>query len=293
MSDQNAPVILITGCSSGFGLAAARHFAQAGWHVFASMRNPSVASALRSEAQTKQWLLSTPALDVTQDASVSAAVSTLLAETNGRLDVLVNNAGYFCFGPVEETHPDELRAQLETNLVGALRLCRAVLPTMRACGRGRIINVSSLAAVAVVPVLGPYHASKAALEALSQALHFEVAPFGVHVSSILPGPFATELLQKQVRVSASTEASTAYGELGERFVRLNAQAPRGNVAVVIRSIFDAATARRPKARYFVGPLSFLSRWVYPLTPQWLYIFIIGKVFGLRRQASRPDAGASN
>ncbi len=275
-------MVLITGCSSGFGLAAARAFGQAGWHVFASMRNLQAGEALRSEAQTNNWRLSTLALDVTQDASVEAAMASLLAETSGRLDVLVNNAGYFCFGPVEETHPDELRAQLETNVVGVLRVSRAALPTMRKQGRGRIINVSSLAALAVVPVLGPYHASKAALEALGEALHFEVAPFGIFVSSILPGPFATELHQKQVRVQASSEANSPYAAVTEHFVRVNAQAPRGKPGRVVGAIYKAATARRPRARYLVGPLSFLARWAYPLTPHWLYHFLVRKLFRLDR-----------
>lgn len=279
--------MLITGCSSGFGQAAARLFASRGFRVFASLRTPSAGAPLREEATANGWSLTTPRLDVTDDDSVRAAVEEVLAATGGTLDVLVNNAGYFCVGPVEETHPDELQAQLETNVLGALRLCRAVLPAMHAQGQGRIVNVSSLAALSVIPMLGPYHASKAALEALGEALHYELAPFGIRVASILPGPFPTALQKNQVRVGGG-RASSRYLALAERFERLNAQAPQGDVNVVVRAIFFAATCRRPRLRYFVGPLSFVSRYLHPITPQWLYGWVVRRVFGLR---SGPPAGS--
>src|SRR5438552_3240580 len=128
---MDAPVVLITGCSSGIGLGAARRFARAGHRVYASMRRPDEQGAtLRAEATANGWSLATPQIDVTSDAQVVAAVQAILAETGGRIDVLVNNAGYYLFGPVEETAPDELRAQLETNVIGVLRVTRAVLPAM-------------------------------------------------------------------------------------------------------------------------------------------------------------------
>ncbi|MDX2020564.1 MAG: SDR family oxidoreductase [Deltaproteobacteria bacterium] len=269
--------VLITGCSSGFGLATARHFARHGWRVFASMRNPDRDGIeLRNEAAAAGWELHTPALDVTRDDQVAQVVSAL-----GPLDVLVNNAGYFCVGPVEDTTPAELQAQLDTNVLGALRLCRAVLPAFRAAGRGRIINVSSLAALAVVPMLGPYHASKMALQGLTEALAFEVAPFGLHVSAVLPGPFSTQLTAKQVRVAASQAPGSVYKTDVDRFESLNARVPKGNIESVMRAIYKAATVSRPKLRYAVGPLSLLATYGYPVTPQWLYAFLVRKVFRLR------------
>ena len=119
-------VVLITGCSSGIGLLAAQRFARAGFQVFASMRDPARGAALREQALAEGWWLRTPALDVTSDESVARAVSGLLADTGGRVDVLVNNAGYFCLGAVDEPSPDELRAQLETTVLGVLRVTRAV-----------------------------------------------------------------------------------------------------------------------------------------------------------------------
>ncbi len=132
------PVVLITGCSSGIGRgSAAERFARAGYQVFASMRRPEAGAALRERAAAEHWALETPALDVTSDTSVELGVRGVLAATGGRIDVLVNNAGYYAFGPIEETSPDELRAQLETNVIGVLRVIRAVLPAMRARGQGR------------------------------------------------------------------------------------------------------------------------------------------------------------
>ena len=241
------------------------------------------------EAKAEGWRLSCPSLDVTSDASVNAAVTEVLEQTQGRLDVLVNNAGYFCVGPVEETHPDELRAQLETNLVGVLRVTRAVLPAMRARRQGRIINVSSLAARAVLPMLGAYHASKAGLEALTESLHYEMAPFGIRVSSILPGPFATQLHVNEKRVAASSAPESPYVQLTQQFQKLNQRAPRGDLRKVVAAIERAATTRRPKLRYMVGPLSWTTRFAHPLAPQWLYGWLVKQVFGLGRLGP-PDAG---
>ncbi|HEX7598668.1 MAG TPA: SDR family NAD(P)-dependent oxidoreductase, partial [Polyangia bacterium] len=165
-----APVVLITGCSSGIGQLAARRFARTGFRVFASMRDPARGAVLREEAAREGWWLRTPSLDVTRDDSVGPAVSSLLEETGGRIDVLVNNAGYFCLGSVEETSPDELRAQLETNVVGVLRVTRAVLPAMRARARGTVVNLSSILGRVIIPTNGPYQVSKWALEALTETL---------------------------------------------------------------------------------------------------------------------------
>ena len=129
--------MLITGSSSGIGRAAAERFAARGWRVFASMRRPVAGVPLLARAAEKGWKVSTPALDVTRDDSVAAAVDAILRETDGRLDALVNNAGYYAWGPLEETSPDELRAQLETNVIGVHRVTRAVLPAMRARRPGR------------------------------------------------------------------------------------------------------------------------------------------------------------
>ena len=207
------PAVSITGCSSGIGQVAAERFASAGFRVFASMRRPEAGAALRQQASERGWLLETPALDVTSDSSVELGVRGVLAATGGRLDVLVNNAGYYLYGPVEETTPDELRAQLETNVVGVLRVTRAALLAMRARGTGRIVNLSSISGVLVLPGAGPYHASKYALEALTEALRYEVSGQGIAVVAVEPGPFRTALHDKQVRVSGAGRTASPYAPI--------------------------------------------------------------------------------
>jgi NAD(P)-dependent dehydrogenase (short-subunit alcohol dehydrogenase family) len=274
------PVVLITGSGSGIGRAAALRFARAGWRVYASMRRPEVqAEALRAEAPGAT--LVTPALDVTSDASVDACVARLLAETGGRIDALVNNAGYYLFGPVEETTPEELRAQLETNVVGVLRVTRAVLPAMRARGRGAVVNLSSLMGRVALPVVGPYNAAKFALEALTESLRYEVAPFGIRVVAVEPGAFATALHDNEVRAAASRSAESPYAALVARYKAEQQRLHRAPVAIVAEAVYRAATHRRPPLRWLVGPQSFqagLRRFV----PDALYELLIRFTFRLRR-----------
>src|SRR3954468_20344582 len=161
--------VLITGSSSGIGRAVAERFAALGWRVFASMRRPEAGEPLRVRAAAAGWRLETPTLDVTDDASVRAAVDGVLASTGGRLDALVNNAGYYALGPLEETSPDELRAQLDTNVVGVHRVTRAVLPAMGARRAGAIVTLGSVSGLVALPIAGPYHASKWALEGMIES----------------------------------------------------------------------------------------------------------------------------
>ena len=273
------PVVLITGCSTGFGRLAALRFGAAGYRVVASMRRPDSAagSSLREEAERRGFSLTTPALDVTDDASVDAAVSALLTATGGQIDVLVNNAGYFFSGPVEETTPDALRGQLETNLVGVLRLCRAVLPAMRARRAGTIINVSSISGLVVVPVVGAYHASKFGLEALSEALRYEVRPFGVKVVLVEPGPYRTALYDNEQRPPAS-EVASPYAPLVRAYQREVGRLRRGDPADVAEAIFRAATARNPRLRWRLGPTSFSGGILRRLVPDRLYELIMRWAF---------------
>jgi NAD(P)-dependent dehydrogenase (short-subunit alcohol dehydrogenase family) len=284
MAEGEAPVVLITGCSSGIGREAARRFARAGFRVHASMRRPEQGEALRAEAAERGWHLRTPALDVTSDASVTAAVSALLAETGGRIDVLVNNAGYYLYGPIEETSPEELRAQLETNVVGVLRVTRAVLPAMRARRDGAIVNMSSVSGRVVVPVVGAYHSSKWALEALTEALRYEVRPFGVRVTCVEPGPFKTDLHTKEVRARESARPDSPYQGLVAAYLRQLHRMRRAEVASVANVVFRAATAPRPRLRWACGPTSFSGTVLRRFAPDALYELGIRIVFGLLRKA---------
>jgi NAD(P)-dependent dehydrogenase (short-subunit alcohol dehydrogenase family) len=262
--------VLITGCSSGIGLLAAQRFARAGFRVFASMRDPARGAALREQALAEGWWLRTPALDVTSDQSVAQAVSDLLAQTGGRIDVLVNNAGYFCLGPVEETSPDELRAQLETNVIGVLRVTRAVLPAMRARRSGSVVNLSSVLGRVVIPVNGPYQASKWALEALTETLRYEVRPFGIRVVCVEPGPFATEIRTNLVRTAELQRPDSPYGWMVDRYIESSARLPRGDASRVAEVIYRAATSRRPRLRWAVGPTAIVATNLRRLVPDWLY-----------------------
>ncbi len=287
MPDLNsAPVVLITGCSSGIGLELARRFAQAGYRVFASVRREGPSSqALRDEAAAAGWHVQIPILDVTDDGSVAAAVDFLFSQTGGRIDVLVNNAGYYLYGPVEHVSPDELRAQLETNVVGVLRVTRAVLPAMRKAGVGAIVNLSSISGLVVLPVVGPYHASKFALEALTEALRYEVAPFGIRVACVEPGPFATQLHHKEQQAREASDPGSPYADLVARYHQQLNALPRGDVAQVVDTIFRAATHPRPRLRWAVGPRSLGAR-LRGLLPDAIYEMAIRFVFRWRRGRPR-------
>ena len=188
--------------------------------------DPERGAALRALAAERGWRLTTPELDVTSDDSVAAAVAGVLRETGGRLDVLVNNAGYYAFGSLEETSPDELRAQLETNVVGVQRVTRAVLPAMRARRAGTVVTLGSVSGKVAVPMVGPYHASKWALEGMIEAWRLELMPFGVRMVLVEPGPFATELHTNERLAAAAGRHDSPYAELLASY-RRQAAASRG------------------------------------------------------------------
>jgi NAD(P)-dependent dehydrogenase (short-subunit alcohol dehydrogenase family) len=184
--------ILITGCSSGLGLHAARHLAAKGHHVLAAMRNVAdrnraAAADLAAWAEAEGAHVEVVELDVTSDDSVAAAFAELPT-----LDVIINNAGMGFMGPIETLTPDQFMAQLDVNLVGAFRVTRAALPAMRERGSGLILQVSSLSGRGALPGDGLYSSSKFGLEGLSESLRYEVGPLGIDVVIMEPGPFATD-----------------------------------------------------------------------------------------------------
>jgi NAD(P)-dependent dehydrogenase (short-subunit alcohol dehydrogenase family) len=280
------PVILITGCSSGIGRATAQRFARRGWRVFATMRRPEAepGRSLREEAAQQGWRLSTPTLDVTRDDSVAAAVGETLDATGRRLDVLLNNAGYYAFGALEETTPDELRAQLETNVVGVHRVTRAVLPALRARRGGTIVTIGSIAGKVAVPMTAPYHSSKWALEGLIEALRLELLPFGVRVVLVEPGPFATDLHANEILAAAAGHADSPYAELLAAYKKQAHAVRRARLEGVVDVIERAATARNPKLRWPVGPTSFLAGRLRAFVPDRLYEWLMRVGFPIRRRA---------
>jgi len=247
--------VLVTGCSSGIGAATAASLAGAGWTVYATARRPETLAEL--EARGCRAL----ALDVTDEASRRAAVEAVEAE-HGAVGVLVNNAGYSQSGAVESVPDERVRAQFETNVFGPLALCRLVLPRMREQGWGRIVNVSSMGGRFTFPGGGIYHASKHALEALSDALRFEVRGFGVDVIVIEPGLIRTRFDSAATRELAGATAAEgpyadfnrAVGEATSGVYEKGLLARLGGPPEAVAEVIEKAVrAERPRARYTVTP----------------------------------------
>jgi len=278
----DARAVLITGSSSGIGRALAERFAARGWRVFASMRNPERGADLRARAGDRGWRLTTPALDVTSDDAVAAATADVLRETGGRLDVLVNNAGYYQYGALEETSPEELRAQLETNVVGVLRMTRAVLPAMRARRSGTIVTLGSVSGRVAVPISGPYAASKWALEGMIESLRLELIPFGVRVVLIEPGPYHTNLHDNERLATAGGAADSPYADLLASYRRQSAKLPRqDDLGPLIDVIERAATSENPRLRWPVGPTSLTGGRMRAFVPDRLYEWLMRIAFPIR------------
>ena len=216
------PVVLLTGCSSGFGLRAALHFARSGDTVVATMRDITKGAELEAARDAEGLDLTLVPLDVTDDQSVATAVGRAL-EDHGRIDVLVNNAGVGIRGAVEDVQHDELVAVFDANLFGALRVLRAVLPVMRAQGSGVVVNVSSLGGRVSSPFAGVYSATKFALEAVSEALRYELGPFGIRVAIVEPGGYPTAFDANR-RLADSNDESP-YSDLRRRWEEAYANLP--------------------------------------------------------------------
>jgi NAD(P)-dependent dehydrogenase (short-subunit alcohol dehydrogenase family) len=247
--------VLLTGCSSGIGRATAEHLLARGWTVYATARRRESLGEL--EARGARPLV----LDVTDEDSMSAAVRAVEA-AEGAVGVLVNNAGYSQSGAVESVPLDRLRAQFETNVFGLVRMCQLVLPAMRRQGWGKIVNLSSMGGRLTFPGGGAYHATKHAVEALSDALRFEVRGFGVDVVVVEPGLIRTRFGETAVRaIDEGTAGDGPYGDFNRAVAAATARVyERGPLArlggppeAVARVIETAITAPRPRARYPVTP----------------------------------------
>ena len=245
--------VLVTGCSSGIGAATAARLAGAGWTVYATARRPETLAEL--EAKGCRIL----ALDVTDEASRKAAVDAVV-EAEGAVGVLVNNAGYSQSGAVESVPDERVRAQFETNVFAPLALCRLVLPGMREQGWGKVVNVSSMGGRFTFPGGGLYHASKYALEALSDAMRFELKGFGVDVILIEPGLIRTRFGDVVVReIGEGTADHGPYADfnraVGEATIGVHEKGLLARLGgppeAVAESIERALNAKRPRARYTV------------------------------------------
>ena len=244
-------VALVTGGSSGIGLVSTLGLLGVGYHVWVAARRVEKMAPLE-DAGAK-----VVRLDLCDSSSITQCMDKLLAE-EGRIDLLVNNAGFGQAGSVEEVPLEDARRQFEVNVFGLARLCQLALPVMRAQGEGRIVNVSSMAGRFSSPFLGWYHASKYAVEALSDALRIETEPFGIKVSLVEPGFIKTDwgtIAAKSLRdVSCAGDYKEAADKVASVYESVYSPKSRGSSGVqpVFRAILKAATSRHPKSRYVVG-----------------------------------------
>jgi short-subunit dehydrogenase len=293
---RSAPV-LITGCSSGIGRAAAISLHAAGLTVYATARQVDSLAGLARQG------IRTLALDVTDEASMTEAVAAI-EDAAGPVGVLVNNAGYGLYGPVEQLPMDEIRRQFETNFFGLVRLTQLVLPGMRRRGRGRILNVSSMGGRITLPGGAFYHASKYAVEGLSDALRMEVAQFGIDVVLIEPGPVKTPWNDvAAASLSSATPASAGGGPgaagsaadgdpyatykaaVGASFGRTQAGLVGrfGSTSEdIAKVITQAVTARRPRARYLINPVAKSLVAMNQVLPARAYDSMMRRQYGLSR-----------
>ncbi len=244
--------VLITGSNSGIGRAAAELLAGRGYRVLATMRNLDKGRDLAEAAKKNGWDLTLVSLDVCKDDSVREAFRQA-----GEVDVLINNAGFEVFGPLEEMAVGDIADQFNTNVYGPLRCINAVLPAMRERGRGVIVNVSSGAGRMATPLNGVYAASKFALEALSESLHYEAGHFGVRVHIVEPGAIDTPFPDKRRLVGAAAgDESSPYwpliGQWEQAAGRLLGEGGRSPAAMVADAILEAIE-KGDKLRYPVGP----------------------------------------
>ena len=250
MGIEKSRPVLITGCSTGIGRATAERLAGEGYDVHATARRPESIADLAEKG------MKTHPLDVTDEASMEAAVAEV--EQEGPIGALVNNAGYSQSGAIETIPMSSVRKQFETNVFGLIRMCQLVLPGMRSAGSGRIVNLSSMGGKLTFPGGGIYHATKHAVEALSDALRFEVREFGIDVAIIEPGLIVTDFGETAAASVDEVEEHGPYAKFNTAVAKLTAEAYNGPMArlgagpeAVAEKISKALSANRPNTRYKV------------------------------------------
>ena len=256
-------VILLTGASSGIGFDAAKMLAQQGHKVYAAARRVELMEPLKANG------VQVIRMDVTDEASMQQGVEAVI-KAEGRIDVLVNNAGYGFFGAIETVPIEEARRQLEVNVFGLARLTQLVLPYMRQQGSGRIVNTSSIAGKMVFYMGGWYNVTKYSVEAFSDALRMEMKPFGIDVVMIEPGAIKTDWGIIAAKHLKDSTAGTAYEEVGSQWAENMDWFYKTNLlsepSIIAKAISRAVNSRHPKARYCRGRFSIIGRLVNVLMP---------------------------
>jgi len=247
-NSRSNKIALITGSSSGIGRAAVKAFAQEGWTVLATMRRPEE----NTDAFAHFANVRLVQLDVTDAKSIDDTVALVRSEY-GKLDALVNNAGYGLVGAFEELSDEQLRRQFDTNVFGTMSLTRAFIPMMREQGHGRIINISSIGGRIGIPLYTAYHATKFAVEGFTESLDFELRPFGVRAILIEPGAIATDFLTRSsdtVEPAESSAYRSYFQNVMDRYTKVSKTA--SHPSVVANKIVKVATVERPRLRNPVG-----------------------------------------
>ena len=244
--------VLVTGCSSGIGLATCHVLSRNNFMTYGTVRNLSKAKKIQDLINRENLSLKILRLDVNDNQSIKLAVKKILTDT-GRIDVLINNAGYGMFGPVEEITTQEVKKQFETNFFGTIRLIKAIVPIMRKQGNGTIVNISSMVGRFGVPLNSAYVSSKFAVEGLSESISFELEEFGIRVIVIEPGVVKSDFFHN-VKVKGMNLESP-YHKLMERRVNFLDKAMKNTLTSsydVADTILEALNSKDPKFRYVIG-----------------------------------------
>ena len=251
--DNKGKVAVVTGSSSGIGLKTALTLARNGFLTYATMRNIAKSDGIKSVTDKENLPIRIVQLDVTSDSSVNEAMQSIIAEA-GRVDVLVNNAGYGLIGAFEDLSMEEIRAQFETNFYGIIRTTQAVIPIMRKQRSGRIINISSGLGLFGFPGMSAYSSTKFAMEGLSESMAYELDQFGIKVILIEPGVIRTNIGNSIVIAKKAQDSSSPYSQMmqkmGNNFKNFTENA--SSVDVVANLVLEAATSENPRLRYLAG-----------------------------------------
>jgi short-subunit dehydrogenase len=270
---KQAKIIFITGCSSGFGFLTAKLLAQAGFNVYATMRDIEGRNKQKKEeleaVVTSNGMLKVLECDVLDESSIKAAVSEVIA-AESRIDVLVNNAGYGLYGPIELASDDDIRKQFESNVLGYMRVVKAVLPHMREKRSGHVINVGSMMSFAGLPMCGYYSATKFAILGFSEALLGEAYLFNVKVSVVFPMGFSTDFLHRSLQLVGEVDASGEYKPPFKDVVEHidNFGKKSGDPAMVAKKIASIIGKKNPPFMVPVGKMArtgmLIGKFVSPL-----------------------------
>jgi NAD(P)-dependent dehydrogenase (short-subunit alcohol dehydrogenase family) len=251
VSDQK--VAVVTGSSSGIGLQTSLTLARNGFTTYATMRTPERGTVIKTIVEKENLPIKVVQLDVTDDDSVKSAMRTIESDT-GRIDVLVNNAGYALGGALEDLSIEEIKAQYETNLLGLVRVTQSVLPIMRRQKSGIIVNLSSGAGIFGIPGASAYTSTKFAVEGLSESIGYELEPFGIKVVLIEPGFIQTNFANAMVIAKNAQDPTSPYSQILQRVAANSAEATKSGSSpdLVAKVILDAVTNPNPNLRYLVG-----------------------------------------